>query len=231
LKKNKFLLERALHLATACAIFSLLFFALATVAQSKSLCIFFYVLSAALLVMGGVILYLSHRAKSARINYFLYDRQRGLPLPPKALSFEGVNEGVESYLSDYVKQVVDLWTDIPKPLRMQLDVDVAFRPLIAYRMLLELSEREPEEILNRFQKADDRVVAYLCRAVKEGGDRDMADYVFEMKRHVDRELDRVPAFFRKNRRGFQERMLRYTERHVNDFYVEKKRLNKQISNG
>ena len=229
MKENKSLLEHSVYLATACAIFSLIFFVPATISQNKGLSVFFYVLSAILLATGGVILYLSHRAKDARINYFLYDRQRELFLSKNDLSFDVINEGVELYLSDYVKQVLDLWSEIPKSLRMQLDVDVAFRPLIAYRMMLELSERESEEILSCFQKADDRIIAYLCRAIKEGGDRDMADYVFEMKRHVDR--NRVSAFFRKNRRGFQERMLRYTERRINDFYMDKKRLNKKISNG
>ena len=231
MKERKFLFAHASHLATACAILSLVFFVPATVSQNKGLGIFFYMISAVLLVAGGVILYLSHRAKGARINYFLYDRQRELFLSKKDLSFDVVNEGVESYLSDYVEQVVDLWSEIPKNLRMQLDVDVAFRPLIAYRMMLELSERGAEEILPRFLKADERIIAYLCRAIKEGGDRDMADYVFELKRHVDRDRDRVSVFFRKNRRGFQERMLRYTERHINDFYVDKKRLNKKNSNG
>lgn len=227
MRQNKFLLEHAMHIASACAVLALILFIPAAVSSSVGLSVFLYVMIVLLLVGGGIVMYMAHRGKGERANYFLYDRRRELSLPKESLCFETVNEGVELYLSDYVEQVVDLWTEIPKKLRIQLDGDAAFRPLIAYRMLLELSEREPEEILACFEEADDRIIAYLCRAIKEGGDRDMADYIFELKRYIDRECNHVPVFFRKNRRGFQDRMLRYAERHMSDFYMDKKRLNKQ----
>ena len=137
-----------------------------------------------------------------------------------------VNEGVESYLSEYVESVVDLWTEIPKKLRIQLDGDAAFRPLIAYRMLWELSDRSPSEILTFFEEADTRIIGYLCRAVKDGGEADLADYIYELKRYIERESAHIPAFFRKNRRVFEERMLRYVEKNLSAFSMEKKRLNK-----
>ena len=93
-------------------------------------------------------------------------------------------------------------------------------------MLFELSDLDPEDILACFEEADDRIIAYLCQAVKEGGDREMANYIYELKRYIEREGNHIPVFFRKNRRGFQDRMFRYVERHMSDFYMDKKRLNK-----
>lgn len=226
MKQKKFLFDHAIHVATACAVLALLLFIPAVLTGSKGLGVFLYIVIALLLVGGGVILYLAHRERGERANYFLYDRRRETARPHDSLSFQLVKDGVEAYLSDYVEDVADLWVDIPKKLRIQLDGDTAFRPLIAYRMLLELSTRTPEEIIACFECADTRVVGYLCRAVKEGGDSEMADYIFELKRYIDRERAHIPVFFRKNLRCFEDRMLRYVERNMSDFYMDKKRLNK-----
>ena len=226
MKQNKFFSEHAMQVSSVCAVLALILFVPAAVTQSTGLSVFLYVAIGLLLLCGGVVMYLAYRNKGERANYFLYDRRRELSVPKEELDFDMVNEGIELYLSDYVDNVLELWTEIPKRLRIQLDGDVAFRPLIAYRMMLELSDRDNEEILACFEEADERIIAYLCRAVKEGGDREMANYIFELKRYIERESNHIPAFFRKNRRGFQDRMLRYTERHMSDFYMDKKRLKK-----
>jgi hypothetical protein len=226
MKQNKFFFEHAMHIATACALLALVLFFPAALASSQGLRVFLYIVIVLLFITGGIVMYVAHREKGERANYFLYDRRREVSRSADALSFELVNEGVERYLADYAENVLELWTDIPKKLRIQLDGDEAFRPLIAYRMLLELSEREPAEILACFEEADDRIIAYLCRAIREGGDREMADYIFELKRYIEREGNHIPVFFRKNHRGFQDRMLRYAERHMSDFYMDKRRLSK-----
>ena len=226
MKQNKFLSEHAKHVASACAVLALILFIPAAISKSMGLSAFLYTVIALLLISGGIVMYMAHRIKGDRANYFLYDHRREEMQPKEALCFELVNEGVERYLSSYVEDVLELWTEIPKKLRIQLDGDAAFRPLIAYRMLLELSKREPEEILVCFEEASERIVAYLCLAIKEGGDKEMADYIFELKRYIERECKHVPVFFRKNRRGFQDRMLRYAERHMSEFYMDKKRLTK-----
>ena len=226
MKQYRFLLEYAFHIATACAILALILFIPAAITDSVGLSVFLYIMIVLLFLAGGAVMYVAYRSKGERINYFLYDHRRKNSIPKEDLSFEIVNEGVERYLSDYTENVVDLWTEIPKKLRIQLEADVAFRPLIAYRMMFELSDRTAEEILACFAEADNRIIAYLCRSIKEGGDRDMAGYIFELKRYIERESNHVPAFFQKNRRGFQDRMLRYVERHMSDFYMDKKRLSK-----
>lgn len=230
MKQNKFFFGRAKHIATLLAVLALVLFVPAAMSNSTAISVTLYVLIVLLLLGGCILLYAAHRNKGERVNYFLYDHRRDSVIPKEELSFELINESVELYLSKYVDHVVDLWTEIPKRLFIQLDGDTAFRPLIAYRMLYELSDRAPEEILACFEEADLRMVGYLCRSIKEGGDRDMANYIYELKRYIEREGKHVPAFFRKNRRCFEERMFRYVERNMSDFYMDKKRVIKQFAN-
>lgn len=222
MKQNKFLLEHALHLATACAVLALILFIPASVSQNRGIGIFFYIVSAVMLVGGGVVLYLAYRAKAGYANYFLYEKETGECLPFSELNAKRVRDGVDGYLAPYAQDTVSLWGEIPKELRVKLTREPAFLPLIAYRMLLAICECEGEAPI-MFLGADDRAVGYVCRAIRDNGDENMADYVYELKKSGDRA--RISAFFGKNRRIFEERMLRYVKRHENAFIVERKTAN------
>ncbi len=219
MKENKFLLERALHLASACAVLALILFVPATMSQNKGLGIFFYILSALLLIVGGVILYLAHRAKKGQINCFLRDAETGESLSVNALDAETVRKETDRYLGAYSKDILSLWRDIPRELRARLEREGTFRPLVAYRLLLALSECEEAQIRATFTQADSRAVGYICRAIRDSGDGDMADYIFELKRNAERDTARIGGFFRKNRGCFADRMLRYVKRNIQDFYI------------
>ncbi|MBQ8357171.1 MAG: hypothetical protein IJX39_05115 [Clostridia bacterium] len=221
MKENKFFSEHAIHLATACAVLALLLFIPASVVKTTGVRVFFFVMVALLMVGGCVILYLSHRTKGGRIHYFLYDRRRNTVLPKSALNFELIRDSVDCYLSEYIENALSLWKEIPKKLRIRLEEEPQFKPLIAYRMLAELSTKDPENILDTFSNADDRAVGYICRAIHDSDDADMADYLFELKKNIEHDRARISVFFNKNRRCFEERMLRYVERHFEEFYINK----------
>jgi hypothetical protein len=219
-KKNQFFFEHGLHLATFCAVLGLLFFIPASMTQILGLRVFFGVLIAMLLAVGVVFLYLSHRAKKKRVHYFLYDHRRKLNLPMSALSPDLIREKMDAYLSRYTDSVESLWQEIPKKLRLQLEADTQFLPLISYRMLLDLSEKDAPVISDIFENADSRAVGYICRAIRDAGDADLADYIFEMKKNIEESSTRIPTFFHKNHRLFEERMLRFVELHMSDFYMD-----------
>jgi hypothetical protein len=223
-KKNQFFFEHGLHLATFCAVLGLLFFVPASMTQILGLRVFFGVLIAMLLAVGVVFLYLSHRAKKERVHYFLYDHRRKLNLPMSALSPDLIREKMDAYLSRYTDSVESLWQEIPKKLRLQLEADTQFLPLISYRMLLDLSEKDAPVISDIFENADSRAVGYICRAIRDAGDADLADHVFHLKKSVEENGSRIPVFFHKNRPRFEERMMRFVERHMNDFYVDREKI-------
>lgn len=220
MKKNQFFFEYGLHLATFCAVLGLLFFIPASMTRALWLRIFFGILIVLLLIAGVAFLYLSHRAKKERVHYFLYDRQRKVNLPMSKLSPTLIREKIDAYLSDYTDSADSLWQEIPKKLRLQLEADTQFLPLISYRMLLELSEKDASELSDIFANSDSRAVGYICRAIRDAGDADLADYIFQMKKNIEESSARIPTFFRKNHRLFEERMLRFVECHISDFYMD-----------
>ncbi|MBO5355307.1 MAG: hypothetical protein J6B09_04490 [Clostridia bacterium] len=220
MKKNQFFFEHGLHLATVCAVLGLLLFIPASMTPVLGLRIFFGILVAICLAVGVVFLYLSHHAKKERVHFFLYDQEKGSNLPMSALTPELIQEKTDAYLSEYTDSIIGLWQDIPKKLRLRLETDTQFLPLISYRMLLELSFRDASELLSVFEKADIRAVGYVCRAVRDAGDGELADYIFQLKKNIEENRARIPAFFHKNKRLLEERMLRFVECHIGDFYMD-----------
>ena len=217
---QKFLAEYAKHLASVLAVLALILFIPAGVTQSLGLRIFFIVLIVLLLCGGITLLYLGHKAAAKILNYFLYDAEHQKKIPKHELSFELIEKGISLYLEEYVDDAVLLWEEIPQKLRMRLGDEPQFRPLVAYRMLYALSDLSPRDVRVVFEGADDRTVSYLCRSLADVGDKQMADFLFDLKKKGEGATTKVVGFFRKNRTLFEERMLRFVKEHLREFDLD-----------
>ena len=169
-----------------------LFFIFAAFASGfwKGLCIF---LTVAALAAGVFFLYRDYAHAKNRVNYFLYDARRRRRIPEADLTFEIADDRLGQFIGAYAEAPLTLWNGIPKGLHTELQAKSAFRPLVAYQMLHELSVLPPEEL---------------------------TDIFFEMKRHGDNEGKRIIAFFTKNKSCFEGRILRYIRANKNEFIIE-----------
>ena len=225
-KIGAFLRNYATRLAFACAIVAFVLFVPASLTASVGLRVFLIVLIALLLVSGGALLFYANLGHHGQVHYFLYDRRRNRLYRREELTDEIVEDAMAHYLRDFVENEGDLWRQFPKHLRVQLEAQLQFRPLVMYRMLSFLSKQEPAQALAIFEAADESLVTYLCRSISKGGDREMADYIYHLKKNVHDEKERISLFFQKNKRVFSARMLRYIDLHFEEFYVPKQRLEK-----
>ena len=207
------------YLTWALAAASLLLFVLAALAKKTPLTVLCAVLAAGLLVGSGILFYKSYKLLR-QSNFFLYDRRHKRAISEKELNFAFVNDCLDYYLADFAEKPVDLWAGIPKELYIKLQAEPIFRTPVAFKMMYELSLLSPEEVADRFDAADERTVAAVCRAVKAGGDLEMADLMFQMKRNFAREGQRVPPFFIKNKRCFEGRIMRFVKEHLTEFQTD-----------
>ena len=216
MKQKKFFIDYATHLSTACAVVGMILIIPAAATKIKALGVVLYILCALLLAGGGVILYLGHRAKSVAAPAVVKGQPKA-DASEDALSFADVLEGIDSYLDGYIRELPALILDTPKELRIKLEREQVFRPVVALRLLWELSGKEEQEILYQFTEVDEKAVGYLCGAICDAGERELADFIFEMKRNAQREQGRIPTFFRKNRGYFEARMTAYVTQHMEEF--------------
>ncbi len=226
MKTGAFLRNYATRLAFVCAIVAFMLFIPAALTASMALRVFLIVLMVMLLLGGGVLLFFGNRRNVGQIHYFLYDRRRNRHYRREDLTPEIIQDAMSHYLRCFVGEEIELWQDIPKPLHLQLEGEEQFRPLVMYRMLALLSMCEAQEALRIFGAASEQTVFCLCRTISECGDSEMADYIYHLKKNFHTEQERIALFFPKNKRAFATRILRYVERHFDEFYVAKSRVGK-----
>ena len=226
MKIGAFLRNYATKLAFACALAAFFLFIPAALTASMGLRAFLIVMIALLLLGGCVLVFLGNRRGAGRLHYFLYDRRRGQNYPREELNADIVQDAMAHYLHPFVGDEISLWKEIPKPLRLQLEGEEQFRPLVMYHMLTLLSAREPQEALAIFGETSEQTVTYLCRAISECGDGELADYIYHLKKNFACEQERISLFFTKNKRTFEARVMRYLDRHFDEFYVARSRISK-----
>ena len=226
MKIGSFLRNNATRLALVCAIAAVLLFVPAALTVSVALRAFLIVVIVLLLLCGGVLVFWGNRRGVGRIHYFLYDRRRCRYYQREELNADIIQDAMAHYLQGFLNEEISLWKEIPKPLRLQLEGEEQFAPLVAYRMLTLLSACEPQDALAIFGRAGEQTVTYLCRAISECGDSELADYIYHLKKNFATEQERIALFFVKNKRTFAARILRYVDRHFDEFYVAKSRISK-----
>jgi hypothetical protein len=225
-KIGDFLKNYAKRLAFAFALAAFLLFIPAALTSYAGLRVFLIVLIVLLLLSGGALVFYGNRRHAGRVHFFLYDRRRSRYYQREELTPEIVGDAMAYYLQPFSAQELDLLKRIPKPLRLQLDGEEQFRPLVTYRMLALLAMRDPQDALAIFGAADEQSVIYLCRAIGDCGDSEMADYIYHLKKNFETEQERIALFFQKNKRTFAARTMRYVERHFDEFYVARSRVGK-----
>lgn len=221
-----FLRNYATRLAFICAIVALLLFIPASLTVSTSLRTFLIVMIVMLLLGGAILLFCGNRRNVGQVHYFLYDRRRDLFYKEEDLTPEIIQDAIDYYLRDFTENELALWKELPKPLCLQLEGEEQFRPLVMYRMLSILSAQDPDVAMTAFGEASEHTVTYLCRALSDAEDSELADYIYHLKKHFENEKERIRFFFPKNKRTFANRVMRYVERHFDDFYVPRSRLGK-----
>lgn len=222
MKEQKTLFKDAKNLSFLLSLLGFLFFVLACVTKTKGISIFFGIMAGLSIVGGCIFLYLWHRTTSSQQNDFLFDRRRRVRISPNDITFEFLNDNLTYFLSQYTETTIDLWNGIPKNLEMALQATPAYYTPVAFKMLYDMSLLDEVEILALFEASQKKTVAFVCRAVKQGGDKEMADVIFELKCDLQRLNNRIVPFFQKNKRCFEGRIYHYIKNHLSEFDKEKK---------
>ncbi len=224
MKISAFLRNYATHIAVLSAIVAFILFIPASLTASTALRVFLIILILLCLGSGVTLLFLGNHQHGSRLHYFLYDRRRARSRRREELNVDVVQDGVAYYLQPFAKEPLSLWRGLPKSLWLQLDAQEQFRPLVTYRLLYLLAECDGSQICEVFDGADMSVVTYLCRAIADVGDSEMADFIYHLKRNYSTDAERIVSFFQKNKQRFAKRALRCVERDFDLFYVSKSKL-------
>jgi hypothetical protein len=85
-------------------------------------------------------------------------------------------------------------------------------------MLYDLTERDDDVQWRLLEFAEVTTIRLLTRALKQGGDADMAQAIVELYKGEGEEGENLRDFLKGNQKYLRGRMLRYVKQHLDYFY-------------
>ena len=161
-------------------------------------------------------LYLFFLMKDSKPNYFLYNYQTKRNISIQKLTPQMVSNRMNRYLSDYATTEDKIWTDqvLDNP---YLEIGDEFKPLVAYKLLLDLAEFDKEEGWRCFERASNETVEYLAAALKMNGETNLADALLQIKTTTPINLNHLRNYLIGNRKYLQGKMYRYVCANIQKF--------------
>ncbi len=169
------------------------------------------------LALAGEIAYINwFSGKGEAPNYFLYDSATKKNVPLNKLNAAVVNKRMDRYLSSLATSEGRIWTDgvLENP---SLDVDDAFKPLVAYKMFFNLALRDMELGWKCFENASVATVEYLCSGLEMNGETEVADNIRKMKQIRPMQLKYIRDYLVSNASYLQTKMLMYVRENIEKF--------------
>ena len=180
---------------------------------AKTLLIIISVLVLALAVELGYLFLLFGDTKP---NYFLFNTNSNRNIAVQKLTFQTINARMNRYLAAYAPSEGKIWTDrvLDNP---YLEMDEAFKPLVAYKLLFDLAERDFDAGWRCFDLASDETVNFIASAIEMNGETDMANALRDFKATKPTNLKYVRDYLVGNRKYLQSKMFRYTVDNIDLF--------------
>ena len=196
----------------------LLLFLAAPRANAEYKKVLIVIVASLMLILAGLILYYLWIIRDAEPNFFLYDRDKKRNISVDNLTFTTVNERMGFYLTMVCESPEDLWTGDALERERTLGYQRIYRPLLAYKMLFDLADKDVAAYWTLLLEAQPAVINSLCSALEQGGEQDMVKaFRFIMDNYRDNP-EKVKDFVCCNVKYIRSRMLAYIKKNVEFFY-------------
>ena len=154
--------------------------------------------------------------KGDKPNYFLYDASTKKNVSVDKLTLQVVNRRMDRYFSEFAPSEGKLWTDgiLENP---ELDMEDAFKPLVAYKLLFDLADRDVEKGWRCFEVASPATVEFICCGLDMNGENEIAGNLLKMKAIVPFQVKYVRDYLVSNANYLQTKMLMYVRDNIEKF--------------
>ena len=182
-------------------------------ALSKTLLIMISVLCLALAAELG---YLYLLIGDTKPNYFLFNSNTNRNMSASKLTFQLINARMNKFLSGYAPSEGKIWTDgvFDSP---ELKMDDRFKPVVAYKLLFDLAERDFDAGWKCFELSSDATVNFIASGIEMNGEAEMAKTLREFKANKPTNMKYVRDYIVGNRKYLQGKMFRYVVDNIDKF--------------
>lgn len=168
------------------------------------------------LAMAGLSLYYVYLARESDPNFFTWDKTLKRNIAVEDLTFAMVNDRMELYISQIVESDEELWQG--GALVKGGTVCEPYRPLVAYKMLYDLTVKDQDEDWAYLEQADKKTIRLITRALVQANEQELAQTLVDLYQGDCAEGENMRDFISGNARYLQAKMLRYTKKNIDCFY-------------
>jgi hypothetical protein len=182
-------------------------------ALPRILLIIISVLCFMLTVEMGYFMYLMMDTKS---NYFLYSSQARRNVSVQKLTFGVINTRMNRFLSGYASSEGKLWNDrvLDDP---YLDMPEEFVPLVAYKMLFGLADKDSEIGWKCLENASEETLMFICKGLELNRDNDFAAAFKKIMSQRPANMQVARHYLVRNKRYMQGKMTKYVIENIDRF--------------
>ena len=156
--------------------------------------------------------------RDAEPNFFLFDRQRKRNISVDDLTFKFANERLSFLLTTVSQSPEELWREDVLENELKLGYRKVYRPLIAYKMLYDLADKNVDSYWDYLQTATPETILSIARALEQAGETEMVKaFVFIMENYRG-EPAKIRNFVIGNQKYIRGRIMAYIKRNIEMFY-------------
>ncbi len=187
--------------------------------NDEALKVLFVLLGSVLVILAILFAVLSYVIGSyEKANFFLYDAKLRSNVPLDELNFELINKKMTYVMSRLTSTASKVWTENVFENENEIlgDGD-QFAPLVAYKIIYDLSERANEGVWNLYLMADKKIIDAISEALCKNGDDELANAFKYLHENAGGSYDRTEKFLLDNRKYIQAKMVKYVKSNIELF--------------
>ncbi len=177
-------------------------------------------------ILGGLMLALAAvlgiyllLTRDVEPNFFLFDREKKKNIPVENLTFKIINERMSFFLTMVCEREEELWQENVLEQERKMGYRRVYRPLLAYKMLYDLGEKNLATYWDLLLGASEELVGSLCDAMKQGGEKEELIRVFRYSMENCRSTpEKIKDFISGNKAYFARQMKEYIKKNIELFY-------------
>jgi hypothetical protein len=222
---KKYTLKRYMPLAllvlvALCLIASVLVFVASVNDHAPYQQVIYRIIGVLLLVLAALLLYLLYVSRDNDPHFFLYITSTQKNMPLEQLTFTQVNERMTMFLELLSEQPGMIWSDGYLENNHRYLAKEAYRPLVAYKMLYDLTVEDSDDWWAQLECASEDTVELVAYALQTAGESELPESLMDLHRKAtDRDgCESLRNFLCSNQKYLRGRMLRYVKQNWEALY-------------
>ncbi len=176
------------------------------------------IISVLMIVLSLLLCFYVWLSRDTEPNFFLFDRTKKRNIAPEDLTFKLVNERLGFFLTCVSQSAEELWTEAVLENDSKLGYRGVYRPLLAYKMLYDLADKNNDTYWEYLQNASAGTVNALCEALAQGGETKMVEAFRYLMENMREETTKVRSFISGNQKYIRGRIMAYIKTNIELFY-------------